>query len=63
MKNYIIAATKENGYELSLSDLNTFIGIIIFSSFNKRKSQCDYWSTDPYLSSEIISSAMSRDKF
>ncbi|XP_043470937.1 piggyBac transposable element-derived protein 3-like [Leptopilina heterotoma] len=39
------------------------MGIIIYSSFNKRKSQRDYWSTDPYLSSQIVSSAMSRDKF
>ena len=31
-KTYIIEATKENGYELTLSDLNTFVGIIIFLS-------------------------------
>lgn len=63
MKQYIIDASKENGFDLSLVDLNTFIGIVITSSFNKRKSQRDYWSTDPFLSCEVISSAMSRRKF
>lgn len=42
MKNYIVEATKANGYDLTLPELNTFIGIIILSSFNKRKSQRDY---------------------
>lgn len=63
MKQYIIDACKENKYDLELLDLNTFIGIIILTSFNKRKSQRDYWSSDPFLSCEMISSAMSRDKF
>lgn len=63
MKQYIIDACKENKYDLKLQDLNTFIGIIILTSFNKRKSQRDYWSVDPFLSCEMVSSAMSRDKF
>lgn len=63
MKYYIIEATKENGFCLKLEDLNTFIGIIILSAINKRKSQRDYWSKDPYLSLEVVSSAMSRDQF
>lgn len=63
MKKYIIEACKENNFDLNLDDLNTFIGIIILSSINKRKSQRDYWSTDPYLSLEVVSSAMQRDKF
>jgi len=63
MKEYIIDACKENGLDLWLDDLDTFIGIIIVTSFNKRKSQRDYWSTDPFLSCEIISSAMARTKF
>jgi len=63
MKEYIIDACKENGFDLPLVDLNTFIGIIIMSSFNKRKSQRDYWSTDLFLSYEVVSSAMARTKF
>lgn len=63
MKQYIIDACKENKYDLEWLDLNTFIGIIILTSFNKRKSQRDYWSSDPFLSCEMVSSAMSRHKF
>jgi len=63
MKQYIIDASKENNYDLKLQDLDTFVGIVIFSSFNKRKSQRDYWLSDPFLSCEIVSSAMSRNKF
>ena len=42
---------------------NTFQGIIIVTSFNKRKSQRDYWSTGPFISCDVISSAMSRKTF
>lgn len=63
MKQYIIDACKENNFNLNLQDLNTFIGIIILTSFNKRKSQRDYWSTDPFLSCDVVSSAMSRNVF
>lgn len=63
MKNHIIEATKENGYDLSMHDLNTFIGIVIFSSFNKRKSQRDYWSHDLYLGEGVVSAAMTCNKF
>ena len=63
LKQYIIDACKENNFDLQLQDLNTFLGIIIVSSFNNRKSQRDYWSTDPFISCEVISSAMSRKTF
>lgn len=63
IKNYIVEATKENGFDLSLLLLNAFIGIIIFSSFNKRKSQRDYWSNDPYLCSDVVKKTMSRKVF
>lgn len=63
IKDYIIAATKENGFDLSLLLLNAFIGIIIFSSFNRRKSQRDYWSNDPYLKSDVVSATMSSKTF
>jgi len=51
MKNYIVQVTNENGYALTLGDLNIFIGILILSTFNKRKSQKDYW----FLSCFMIS--------
>ena len=39
MKEYIIEACKKSEFDLQLDDLNTFIGIIILSSINKRKSE------------------------
>ena len=63
INQYIIDACKENDFDLQLQDLNTFLGIIIVTSFNKRKSQRDYWSTDTFISCDVISSAMSRKTF
>lgn len=63
LKNYIIQATQKNDCDLTMIDLNIFIGILISSSFNSRKSYKHYWSKDPYLCLEPIKSAMSRDKF
>lgn len=63
LKNYIISSTIANGYDLSRDELDIFIGIIIFTIFNRRLSQRDYWSTDQLLGSEVIKAAMSRDKF
>lgn len=63
LKKFIIGATKTNGYEMTETDFDKFLGILIFSSFNKRLSQRDYWSTDPLLRSEPVASAMSRQKF
>ena len=36
MKQYIIDACKENGFDLQLQDLNTFLGIIIVTFFTER---------------------------
>ena len=63
LKECIMEAHKDNEFDLQLDDLNTFIGIIILSSINKRKSQRDFWSTDPYLSLEVVRSATQWDKF
>ena len=48
---------------MTLDELNVFIGIIIFSSFNRRLSQRDYWSNDPLLHSVPVASAMSCNNF
>ncbi|XP_058799929.1 piggyBac transposable element-derived protein 3-like [Phymastichus coffea] len=53
----------ENGYDLSKIDLNTFLGVIILSSFNERKSQREYWSSDPLLSCDIVQQAITRNTF
>ena len=63
MENYIIEATNDNDYNLTKIDLKTFLGVIILSSFNKRKSQRDDWSSDPLLSCDIVQQAMSRTNF
>ena len=63
MKQYIIEAWNEAEFDLQLEDLNTFIGIIILNSINERKSQRNFWSTEPYLSLELVRSAMQRDIF
>lgn len=63
LKNYIIEATAEHGYELKLQRLNTFLGIIIFTIFNKRLSQRDYWSQRSMLRSDAVTSAMGLREF
>lgn len=63
LKKYIVDATAEHGYHLELSHLDTFLGIIIFTMFNKRLSQRDYWSTSPLLRADIVASAMGRTEF
>jgi len=59
LKNYIVSCTVANGYDISRDKLETFIGIIIFTIYNRRLSQSDYWSlADSLLKSEEIISAM-----
>lgn len=63
LKAFIIEATVSNGSDPSLHDLNTFLGIIILSIINSRKSQSNHWSTNPLLASELVKSPMSRQQF
>ncbi|XP_058799307.1 piggyBac transposable element-derived protein 3-like [Phymastichus coffea] len=63
IKQYIIEATKINGYDLTPEKLNAFLGILIFTMFNKRLSQRDYWSKDPFLGCALVPNVMSRDEF
>lgn len=63
LKQYIIDATMENGYELSMGQLNTFIGILITTIINSRKHQKDYWSKEDILRHDLIASVMSRLEF
>ena len=41
-KNYIIKASRKNGLELSVEELNTFVGILLLSSYNIRNDQREY---------------------
>ena len=63
IKNNIIDCTQENGYPLTLEEFHVFLGIIILSIVIKRKSQKDYWSSNPLLDCKPIKSVMGRDKF
>ncbi|XP_058809937.1 piggyBac transposable element-derived protein 3-like [Phymastichus coffea] len=63
IKNYIVECTQENGYPLTLQELHVFLGIILLSIINIRKSQKDYWSNKLLLGCNLVKSAMSRNKF
>ena len=63
LKNYIIESTQMNGYNLTMNDFDVFLGVIITSIINQRKSQKDYWSSNLLLECPAIAKAMSRDKF
>ncbi|XP_058791774.1 piggyBac transposable element-derived protein 3-like [Phymastichus coffea] len=63
LKEVIVDATRENGYDLTIEELDVFVGILITSMFNGRKSQKDYWSRLPLLRCEPIAAAMSRNKY
>lgn len=63
MKNHIIQSSAENGLDISMNELNTFLGIIILTVFKKRTEISDYWSTNPFLECSIVKSVMSRNRF
>lgn len=63
IKNYIIEASQVNGLQISVGELNTFVGIILLSSINIRHNQYEYWETDSLVNCPDISSAMSRNRF
>ena len=51
-----------NGYNLIEDKLDIFIEILVLTTFNQRKTQKDYWSTDP-LACPAVSSAIIRATF
>ena len=63
IKNYIIEATQENSLQISVEELNTFVGIPLLSSVNIRNNQYEYWETDSLVNCTDMSSAMSRNRF
>ncbi|XP_058790066.1 piggyBac transposable element-derived protein 2-like [Phymastichus coffea] len=63
IKNYIIEASEANGLNLSVQELNTFVGILLLSSYNIRNELREYWETDPLVKCSVVSSAMTRDRF
>ncbi|XP_058792563.1 piggyBac transposable element-derived protein 3-like [Phymastichus coffea] len=63
IKEYIIEASKFNGLDITIEELNKFVAIIILSAFNKRTSEKDYWSKNELLESPVVRSLMSLKKF
>jgi len=63
IKNYIIEASQKNGLQISVEELNTFVGILLLSSVNIRNNQYEYWEIDSLVNCTDISSAMSRNRF
>jgi len=63
IKNYIIEATSENGFDLNITDLNKFITVVMITIINSRKRQKDYWSKQSIISCPVIANIMSRNKF
>lgn len=63
LKNEIINCTRMNGYDITISEFDTFIGILIFTSYNKRLSQRDYFSKNEQLGAKPVTDAMGRDRF
>ena len=54
LKSFIIDARICNSYDLSRRDFDIFLGIIILSIFNPRKSQRDYSSSHPLLAAKHL---------
>jgi len=59
LKKYILESTKCNGYPITTCQFDIFLGIIITSTFNERKSERDYWSSNELLRCNPVASAMS----
>lgn len=63
LKKVIIECTESNGYQLTRDRFDVFLGILLFSSYNTRHSQRDYWSTNSLLRADPVVSAMGRTEF
>ena len=63
MKKFIIEATAENNFELSMTDLEKFMVIIMITIVNFRKNLRDYWSSKIILQCPVISNLMTRNRF
>lgn len=63
LKNYIVEATCENGLDISVTDLEKFIGILLLTTYNIRTDQRDYWRLDDDIGLPCVRKVMSRDRF
>lgn len=63
IKEHIIESSSERGLNITVETLDAFVGILVLSIINSRKSYKDYWSTRRVLSCDIVASSMSRNTF
>ena len=61
LKDYIIECTKENDHELSRDKFDRFMGILVTSNFNIRKSDRHFWSTNDLLHHNRVSLVMPKN--
>ena len=63
MKQFIVEASSQIDFELSIQDFETFIGILMLTSYYVGSDQQEYWSTNPILACDAVRAAMCRNKF
>lgn len=63
IKKHIIEASKLNGLTMSMNELNTYLAILLLSSYNIRDNYKEYWSLQEDLKCDIVRKVMSRDRF
>ena len=61
----LYAARDKNCSDFKLSDeeLRRFLGIVLLSGYHSVPSEADFWSNQPDLGVELVSEAMSRNRF
>ena len=57
------AVSKNKSEIVTIEELKTFIGILMFSSYHKLSSTKNYWSNDDDLGIPLVKTAMARNRF
>ena len=57
------AVSKNKSEIVTVEELKTFIGILMFSSYHKLSSTKNYWSNDDDLKIPLVKTAMARNRF
>ena len=57
------AVSKNKSEIVTVEELKTFIGILMFSSYHKLSSTKNYWSNDDDLGIPLVKTAMARNRF
>ena len=57
------AVSKTKSEIVTVEEVKTFIGILMFSSYHKLSSTKNYWSNDDDLGIPLVKTAMARNRF